>query len=98
MENLLLATPVPPDFLYCDLSYSYFGAPFQLADCLQAEALMPRGDHPVRYHHTDNDVPTVEHDVELPLSYRYGARSNQSQETYTYRNAKVLSRDVPNRH
>lgn len=95
MENFLLAVPVRPDSHFYDPSFSMFGQPLQLVDCLQVEALMPRGGHPVRYQLPD-DNGLNNHAIEFPLFYLHGARGNHRRETHACPNAKVLTRDVPN--
>ena len=79
MQNILAAAPVRPDFHFCDQSFSMFGPRLRLADCLQAETQMPRGTQPIRYHEPDQ-VDFNEHDIEFPLDYLHGARSDHLRE------------------
>lgn len=75
MQALLATAPVRPDFHFCDQGYSYYRDSFQLADCLQAEALMPRGTHALRYHQTPPPGDPHEFDNldrEFPVVYRHG--------------------------
>ena len=73
MQNLLAAAPIRPDFHFCDPSFSFFGHPLRLADCLQAEALMPRGAQLLRYHQPDQENLN-ELDLQFPLVYLHGAK------------------------
>lgn len=95
MENLLSAVPVRPDFHFCDQSFSMFGQRLQLVDCLRMRALMPRGDHPVRYQLPDADGLKC-YTNEFPLFYLHGARCNYPRETHGCTNAKVLTNGVLN--
>lgn len=74
MQNLLAAAPIRPDFHFCDPSFSTYGHPLRLADCLQAEAMMPRGAQLLRYHQPDQE-DLNDHDLQFPLKYLHGTRS-----------------------
>lgn len=67
MSTLLATAPVPPDFHSCNSDYSEYRDSFSLTDCVQAEALMPRGTRTLRYHEPAPIGPVIEHDLEFPV-------------------------------
>ena len=73
MQALLATPPVRPDFHFCDASYSNYRPSFSYADCLQAEALMPRGTQALRYHEPSY-VDLAEFPLQFPVTYRHGMR------------------------
>ena len=77
MQALLATAPVRPDFHFCDQVYSSYSAAFQLSDCLQAEAQMPRGTHALRYYQARPrwDPQFRPDDLVFPVLYRHGMKS-----------------------
>ena len=80
MQALLAIAPVRPDFHFCDQVFSNYRGSFQLADCLQAEALMPRGTHALRYHQAPPPFDPHEFDNldrVFPVVYRHGMEKSR---------------------
>ena len=99
MANPLAVAPTPPDFCFCS---DFFNDPnnyetyLVLNDCVQAEALMPRGSQPLpvyepNYHqlHFIGQPPP-----ELPLLYHHG-ESDKYCWLLKLLNAKALNRRMP---
>ena len=75
MADLLALPPVLPDFLFCDPFYnSGEYAQLSLADCIAAEAQMPRGSVPTVWQPSSVDEENV-HVFEIPKVYLAGNRS-----------------------